>query len=427
MRCEIGWPTVTFVPGSSDTFSRISRSTSSLDRSFISSRTSISADSTPCTCSSSSARPVRRAVEATSGTPSSRRSSALPSAFESARLVPGIVTALTVSAPSLNSGRNERPAAEQGDQRGDQRDRRTRDHQSPRAHGAMQPRLVDLLELPGQPRLRAVAIVRGVRQQQRAQHRRDREGDDERRDQRDDVGKAQRPQQAALDAAQQEQRHEDDGHDHGGEHDRRADLGAGVVDHRQRVPPLSRRQRRVLAQAPHDVLDVDDRVVDQLADGNGQSAQAHGVEREAEPVHGDGGGNQRERQRDERDGGGAHVHQEHHHHEDDEAGAFEQRLEQVVERLLDEVGAAKQVLLNLHPLGQGLLDLVERGVDAFGQLERVGARLLLDADDHRRARVVRAVAALDRRAFTHGREIPNQDRRLSRWCERPRRRCRRRW
>ena len=54
--------------------------------------------------------PVRRAVDATSGTLSSRRSSALPSAFESARLVPGIVTALTVSAPSLNSGRNERPA-----------------------------------------------------------------------------------------------------------------------------------------------------------------------------------------------------------------------------------------------------------------------------------------------------------------------------
>ena len=89
MRCEIGWPIVTLVPGSSETFCRSSSSTVSRGRSFISSRTSISADSTPCTCSSSSALPVRRAVEVTSGTLSISRSRALPSAFESARLVPG--------------------------------------------------------------------------------------------------------------------------------------------------------------------------------------------------------------------------------------------------------------------------------------------------------------------------------------------------
>ena len=111
MRCEIGWPIVTLVPGSSETFCRSSSSTASRGRSFISSRTSISADSTPCTCSSNSARPVRRAVEVTSGTLSISRSRALPSALESARLVPGIVTALTVKAPSLNSGRNDLPAA----------------------------------------------------------------------------------------------------------------------------------------------------------------------------------------------------------------------------------------------------------------------------------------------------------------------------
>ena len=49
------------LPGSSDTFSRLLEDASG--RSFISRRTSISADSTPWTCSSNSARPVRRAVE----------------------------------------------------------------------------------------------------------------------------------------------------------------------------------------------------------------------------------------------------------------------------------------------------------------------------------------------------------------------------
>ena len=109
MRCEIGCPMVMLVPGTSDSRSRISSSTASCGRPPGVSRTSISADSTPWTCSSSSARPVRRAVAATSGTSSSKRSMALPSASDSSRLVPGSVTALMTSAPSLKAGRNARP------------------------------------------------------------------------------------------------------------------------------------------------------------------------------------------------------------------------------------------------------------------------------------------------------------------------------
>ena len=109
IRCEIGWPTVMLVPGISDRRPRISCSTTSRGRPSGSSRTSISADSTPWTCSSSSARPVRRAVATTSGTSSRRRSIALPSAFDSARLVPGSVTALMTRAPSLKAGRKARP------------------------------------------------------------------------------------------------------------------------------------------------------------------------------------------------------------------------------------------------------------------------------------------------------------------------------
>ena len=100
---------VMLVPGTSERRSRISSSTTSRGRPPGVSRTSISADSTPCTCSSNSALPVRRAVAATSGTSSSSRSMALPSAFDSVRLVPGSVTALMTSAPSLKVGRNARP------------------------------------------------------------------------------------------------------------------------------------------------------------------------------------------------------------------------------------------------------------------------------------------------------------------------------
>ena len=98
---------------------------------------------------------------------------------------------------------------------------------------------------------------------------------------------------------------------------------------------------------------------------------------------------------------GPDVHQEHDDDDDDEGGAFDEGLEQVVERLFDEVGLPEQVAMDLHALRQRALDVVERRVDALGQLQRVHRGLLLDADDDRRPRVVRALAALDRRAFAH--------------------------
>ena len=64
----------------------------------------------------------------------------------------------------------------------------------------------------------------------------------------------------------------------------------------------------------------------------------------------------------------------HDDHEDDQDGAFEKRREQVVERLLDEVGLPEQVAVDLHALRQGTLDVVERRVDPLGQLQRVRRR-----------------------------------------------------
>ena len=68
IRCEIGWPIVTFVPGSVAELRAAAPARSSARGRPVSRRpTSISAASTPCTCSSYSARPVRRAVATTSG------------------------------------------------------------------------------------------------------------------------------------------------------------------------------------------------------------------------------------------------------------------------------------------------------------------------------------------------------------------------
>ena len=45
----------------------------------------------------------------------------------------------------------------------------------------------------------------------------------------------------------------------------------------------------VLAQAAKDVLDIDHRVVDQFADGNGEAAERHGVDGEAQRLENQGG------------------------------------------------------------------------------------------------------------------------------------------
>jgi hypothetical protein len=64
--------------------------------------------------------------------------------------------------------------------------------------------------------------------------------------------------------------------------------------------------------------------------------------------------------------------------------------------------------MDLHASGERTLDVVQGRLDAFRQLEGVDVRLFLDADDDRGARVVGAFAPLDRRAFAHDTDIPDE-------------------
>ena len=77
MRWLIGWPKLTLTPGSSPRPVRISASSTGLGRPGRST-TSISEAFTPWTCSSFSARPVRRLVETTSGKARSAFSTSRP-------------------------------------------------------------------------------------------------------------------------------------------------------------------------------------------------------------------------------------------------------------------------------------------------------------------------------------------------------------
>src|SRR5271165_1357265 len=76
----------------------------------------------------------------------------------------------------------------------------------------------------------------------------------------------------------------------------------------------------------HDVLDLDDRVVDQNAGHQRDREQAHQIEREADRVHRPEGRNDRERQRDRGDDRRAQITQEDEHHDDRKQRAFDQGL-----------------------------------------------------------------------------------------------------
>ena len=83
-------------------------------------------------------------------------------------------------------------------------------------------------------------------------------------------------------------------------------------------------------------------------------------------------------------------------------------VNRLLERLLDEVRLPEEIFVDLHALRQRSLDVVERRFDPLGQLQCVHGGLLLNADDHRRSRVVGSFAALDRGTFAHGPDIADE-------------------
>ena len=87
----------------------------------------------------------------------------------------------------------------------------------------------------------------------------------------------------------------------------------------------------MLAQAPHDVLDVDDGVVDHHAKRDHEARQHHRVDRRAGRVEHQPGREQRQRDGDDADQRGAPFVQERDEHQHDQDAAEQQRVGQVVD------------------------------------------------------------------------------------------------
>jgi len=253
-----------------------------------------------------------------------------------------------------------------------------------------------------------------TREQHERQRRRHRERDAERGERRQHVGERQRAEQRALETAEQEDGQEDEGH-----HDRRVDDGAAHL-HRGGEHDVERAGTGGrAAQPPPGVLDVDDRVVHHLPDGDREAAEHHDVEGRARRTqHGHG------REQRERDGDHAHHRrpqlgredQEHERHQD---GAGQERAAQVAKGVRHEARLAEHRPLDAHVGGQRAHDRLERVLDRRGDGQHVLLGLLGDEQHDAALAVHDRVAHGDRRPLPHvgdggerhGHVIPARERR----------------
>ena len=196
---------------------------------------------------------------------------------------------------------------------------------------------------------------------------------------RDDVGDAQRREQAAFKARHGKQRHEDKNDD-----DRRiehtgADFLARLGDHlqdRARIAPDA-----VFAEPAQDVLDIDNGIVDEFADRDGEAAQRHRVDRQSQSLECDEGHDKGQRNRRERNEGRSQVHQKNHQNQRHHHGRLDQCPLQAADRRFDEACLAELNVGRRDAGRQRLLHELQGLLNLMGQRHRIGPRLLLDRQD----------------------------------------------
>ena len=185
-----------------------------------------------------------------------------------------------------------------------------------------------------------------------------------------------------LDARQRKQRQEHEHDDGRGVQDAGAHFHRRELDHLDGVQAVVWVLGAVHLQAAQHVFHIHHRVVHQAAYGNGQAAQRHGVDRQAEILEhqrGDEDGHRNGRERNHRGPKRAQKHEQNHRHK--HRGAHELAL-QGGDRCLDEACLAEGDARRLHAAGQRVLQVRQCGLDAARETDGVGRGLLLDAQDH---------------------------------------------
>ena len=172
-------------------------------------------------------------------------------------------------------------------------------------------------------------------------------------------------------------------------------------------------RRFAFAQMPMDVLDHDDRVVDDEADGDRKAAHRHEIDRAVRQVQDEERADDRQRQRRRRNEGRSPITQEREQDEHGEEAADDDRLAHALDRVHDE---RRQIVDLGDPdrRRQRRQVVAQRLLDAVGDVEDVATYLARDVDVGRGQSVARderrpidhALAHLRDVADVHGRLLP---------------------
>ena len=218
----------------------------------------------------------------------------------------------------------------------------------------------------------AAALMSAGAQKPRAHHRRQ----CQRYDRRDDDGNRQRQRELAEHAADEtrheQERDENRNQRHRQRYHREADLARAIEGGLHRL--------LALFEMAHDVLDHDDRIVDDEAGADRQRHQRQVVDAEAAEIHDAERGDERNRQRDAGDDRGPERAQEEQHDHDDEADAQDERELHVVDGGADRSGAVADDL-QIDACRHAALDARQLGFYAGNRVDDVGAGLSLNVDD----------------------------------------------
>ena len=278
----------------------------------------------------------------------------------------------------------------------------------PLAEHLADPRLVaalaaveDLVEAAEEPVFTVVFALVDRLQQRRTQRRRQDQGDQHREHHRRNDGDRELAVDDARRAAEKGHRHE-----HGREHQRDADQRADDLVHRLLCRFL--RRQAFLAHHTLDVLDDDDGVVNEQADGEHGGEHGQGVDRVAEHREHAEGAEQHDRYGDGRDQRRAEVLQEQPHHEEDEDDGFDQRVDDFLDRDLDE---GRRVVRDDvgDAVGEVLRQLLDLVLHALRGGQRVGTGGETDGDTGGRLAVVAADHAVRFGAEFEARDVAQID------------------
>ncbi len=191
---------------------------------------------------------------------------------------------------------------------------------------------------PRQPAGFRVQIA--VSQQERAHRRSCRHRHEQRSGHRENEGERQRPHEMALDAGGKQLRQEHRDHDQGCVDDRSPHFERRFSND---VQPRQRARRQCIrAHAPQNVLDADDGVIHQYAEGDGEASQGHGVQRLPHAVKHEHGREQGEGDRREGDQCRAYVAQKQVQHHEDQHRGNRQGVLEVSQGAFDEIRRAVQ-------------------------------------------------------------------------------------